>query len=171
MNARLLGTAIGAVTLAASGTYVFVYLDRWEWNRALISGVIFVAAEVALATLFLANRLTRLTAGTAPRREQMRAERTLGRLRATAPTGRDHFAWIRRPEQMNVFVPVLMGAGVVLSGLAWGVERLAHLTARPALEQGLARRLGTLAPPADGFVPAPDAVDLLRRPTTRAALR
>lgn len=54
MSARLLGLAVGLTTLIASGTYVFIYLNRWEWNRAIISGVIFVAAEVALATVFLA---------------------------------------------------------------------------------------------------------------------
>ena len=28
---------IATATLAASGGYLFVYLYRWEWNRALIS--------------------------------------------------------------------------------------------------------------------------------------
>ena len=34
--------------MAVLGAYVFVYLYRWEWNRALFAGVLFVAAEVAL---------------------------------------------------------------------------------------------------------------------------
>lgn len=173
MNARRIGAAIGAVTLVASGSYVFVYLYRWEWNRALISGVFFLAAELALATLLLSSRMQKLAADTAAVRDEVREQRVLHHLRATAPAPRDHFAWVNRSGQLNVFVPVLLGAGVLLSGLAWCVERLGRLTAGPAMEQGLARRLGTLAPPAGGFVPATvtdDATDLLRRPTTAAAL-
>jgi hypothetical protein len=184
MNARQIGAAIGVVTLVASGSYVFVYLQRWEWNRALMSGVMFLAAEVALATLLLAGRLRRLAADTATLRVEVRQQhqqRTLQHLQDTAPEPRDHFAWISRPQHMSVFVPVLLGAGVLLSGLAWLVERLGRLTARPALERGLARRLDVLAPPAGGFLaadvpgiagvggPTDQAVGMLRRPTTTAA--
>lgn len=167
MSARRLGGTIGAVTLVASGTYVFVYLYRWEWNRALISGVFFLAAELALATLLLAGRLQRVSADTAELRAELHRQRAVQHLRATAPAPRDHFAWISRAGQgqLNVFVPVLLGAGVLLSGLAWCVERLGRLTARPALERGLADRLGALAPPVAGLVPADDGADLLlRRP-------
>jgi hypothetical protein len=169
MNARLLGIGLGLASLVASGAYVFIYLNRWEWNRALISGVIFVAAEVALATVLLNSRLRRLSAETAELREQLRGERTLSRIQATAPPARNHFAWISRPDRMNVFVPVLMGAGVLLSGLAWGVERLARMTARPALERGLARQLGALTPPSAGFVRPDDALDRMRRPAGRSS--
>jgi hypothetical protein len=31
-----------------SAWYVFVYLYRWEWNRAIVAGIIFLAAEVGL---------------------------------------------------------------------------------------------------------------------------
>ena len=51
-----------------------------------------------------------------------------------------------------MFVPVLLGAGVVLSGLAWIVDRIARLTAVPSMERGLARRLTTLQPPAGGLL-------------------
>jgi hypothetical protein len=57
MNARLIGSVLGGVTLAASGAYTFVYLYRWEWNRALMSAAIFVAAEVAVMGSVLADRL------------------------------------------------------------------------------------------------------------------
>ena len=43
MNARRLGMLATIAVMAASGSYVFVYLYRWEWNRALISAAIFVA--------------------------------------------------------------------------------------------------------------------------------
>ena len=39
---------------------MFVYLYRWEWNRALISGVIFLAAEVAVIGWFLNSRVSDL---------------------------------------------------------------------------------------------------------------
>ena len=48
MNARKIGILAAVVTLLASGAYVFVYLYRWEWNRAQVSAAIFVAAEVGL---------------------------------------------------------------------------------------------------------------------------
>jgi hypothetical protein len=69
---------------------------------------------------------------------------------------------------MNVFVPVLMGAGVLMSGLAWVVERLARATVRPAAERGLAAQLDGLALPAAGFLAGHDEpVDLLRGPVGR----
>ena len=33
---RIIRTLLGGITLAASGAYKFVYLYRWEWNRALM---------------------------------------------------------------------------------------------------------------------------------------
>jgi hypothetical protein len=66
---------------------------------------------------------------------------------------------------MNVFVPVLMGAGVLLSGIAWVVERLARATVTPVAERGLAAQLDGLALPAHGFATAERApLDLLRGP-------
>ncbi len=46
-----------------------------------------------------------------------------------------------------MFIPVLLGAGMVVSGLAWLLEWAAHRTARPGMERDLASRLATLAPP------------------------
>ena len=66
---------------------------------------------------------------------------------------------------MNVFVPVLMGAGVLMSGIAWLVERVARATVRPAAERGLAAQLDGLALPANGFVAVErQPLDLLRGP-------
>ncbi len=69
-----------------------------------------------------------------------------------------------------MFVPVLLGAGVVLSALAWVVERLARVTAGAALERGLAVRLAVLSLPPEPLVDARDeealspALTLLLRP-------
>ena len=92
----------------------------------------------------------------------------LDRIRDAAPPPRARFAWLARPEHMNVFVPVLMGAGVLLSGVAWLVERVARATVRPVAERGLSAQLDGLALPPHGFVMAePDPLDLLRGPVRR----
>lgn len=147
--------ALGGAVLAATGLYFFVYLWRWEWNRALIAGVLFVATEVAMAAAVILNRLRRLEARVQP------DPAVLARLRETAPAPRDHFAWLSpKSGRVGVFVPVLIGMGVVASGLAWLIERLARVTASPVLEKGLAARLAPLAWPAGGLVPDQDDDDL-----------
>jgi hypothetical protein len=162
------------VTLAYSGAYVFVYLYRWEWNRALTAGLFFLAAEIGLAAAFLGERIRKLErrldgepdAGD-PAYTQVRA-----RLTESSPPGRDHFAWLRSSVQRtNVFIPVIMGAGVVLSALAWLVEKVAKTTASRAREDKLARRLLPITLPADPIVgddtaPATPGLALLLRPTT-----
>jgi hypothetical protein len=145
--------------------YFFVYLWRWEWNRALIAGVLFVAAEVAMASAVVLSRLRRLED-----RLQAPDPAILARIRETAPPPRDHFEWLSpKSGRVGVFVPVLIGMGVVASGLAWLVERLARATAGPALERGLAARLTPLAWPAGGLVPdqADDPLTILERPAPR----
>jgi hypothetical protein len=188
MIARRAGLLAGLVTLAAAGWYVFVYLARWEWNRALMAGLLFVAAEIGLLGLLLFDRLARLE-----RRVEQRLERSsgvsrpdrsydtapealeptagpdgagtgrddpapvgpdpriLGRVRAAAPPPRQPFAWLDPTDRMSVFVPVLLGAGVLLSGAAWLVERVARLTGGAALERRLAARLDVLALPPGGL--------------------
>jgi hypothetical protein len=169
MNTRILRGLLGTATLAASGVYTFVYLYRWEWNRALISAAIFIAAEVAVMGSLLSQRLKvlsgRLDAQEAAAAAAEGRSARLERIRETAPPARVDFAWLGRPEQMNVFVPVLMGAGVLMSGIAWLVERVARATVRPAAERGLAAQLDGLALPAHGFVAVErEPLDLLRGP-------
>jgi hypothetical protein len=167
MNARLIRTVVGGLTLAASGTYTFVYLYRWEWNRALMSAAIFVAAEVAIMGSVLAERLKAINKRLDAQDDAAQRQR-LDRIRETAPPARANFDWLARPQQMNVFVPVLMGAGVLMSGLAWVVERVARTTVGPAAEKGLATQLDSLALPASGFLAGHDEpVDLLRGPVRR----
>jgi hypothetical protein len=156
---------LGASMLAATGLYFFVYLWRWEWNRALIAGLLFVATEVAMATATVLRRLRALDGRlTAP------DPAVLARIRESAPPPHDHFEWLSpKSGHMGVFVPVLIGMGVVASGLAWLVERIARATAGPAMERGLAARLGPLAWPAQGLVPQrdDDALAILERPVSR----
>jgi hypothetical protein len=138
---------------------------------ALTAGLFFIAAEVGLVAVYLAGRIRRLEdrleRGSTP---SSGAAVTQVRARlAESGAGRDHFAWMRpHLERTNVFIPVLMGAGVILSGLAWLVERVARFTARPALESRLAGRLLPIGLPAEPIVaerdPEPEELALLLRP-------
>jgi hypothetical protein len=174
MNARRIAQVLAVATLVGAGSYLFLYLYRWEWNRALTAGIFVLVAEIALATSAILGRISRLerkleAAGTASTRPASRSAaaarpidvRVLRRMQESTPTTRDHFAWLASStdeNRSNVFVPVLMGAGVVMSALAWVVERLARSTAGPALERGLVRKFEplTLDLP-EGLVPAPPA--------------
>ncbi|MDQ4024334.1 MAG: hypothetical protein M3217_02420 [Actinomycetota bacterium] len=149
MNAKRIAYAVLTVVLAASGTYMFVYLYRWEWNRTLIAGIFFVAAEIALIGAAILERLKKMES----RMSSTAAEPpALAAIQETAPEPKAGFKWLTSTDGMGVFVPVLMGAGFVVSGIAWLVERFAHATARPAMERGLAWRLVPLALPEGGFV-------------------
>jgi hypothetical protein len=187
VSPRRIGLLVTLVTMGGAGWYVFVYLYRWEWNRALISGVIFLAAELALIGTLVIGRLARIErrldegalspAGLpSPPRAMRRMEAVgriepdpavLARLRESAPPPREPFAWLtKRPQEVSVFVPILLGAGAVLSGLAWVVERLARRLTGPAVERNLARRLHAIALPPGGFVGGDDDQPDLFSPLT-----
>lgn len=158
--ARVLLQAVGSVVLVVSGVYLLVYLYRWEWNRAMISGLFFVAAEVALVGSAMLRRVGRLE----------RRLDDLGRATVTptpeGDTTEGPFAWLRT-DGAEVFVPVLLGIGVVLSAFAYVIERIAGLTAGVTGEAGAGRRLRRLDSVAGGpalegaeasvaFVPPPE---------------
>jgi hypothetical protein len=138
------------VVLVFSGAYLLIYLYRWEWNRAIISGLFFVSAEIALATSMITRRLRALESRSVV--TPASSQRVVERLRATPVTRRAPFEWLNSATRRgpNVFVPVLLGAGVILSALAYVVERIAEATAVPFFDRRLARRLAVLTPPADG---------------------
>jgi hypothetical protein len=165
MTARRLAVVLVSVTLVAAAWYFFAYLFWWEWNRALVAGIVLVGAEIALGTLFVIAKLDDLR-----RRVDTVSGRT-ERIRAhldAAPSSDGHFAWLVKTDSFNVFVPILLGAGVLISGLAWLVERIARMTQRGNSTDGLARQLAALAPPAGGFLGAEDdPLDLLQRPQVR----
>jgi len=64
------------------------------------------------------------------------------------------FAWLRDPDEpadrFGVFIPILMGAGILLSGIAWLVERLARALNRTAVSGGSVDRLSYLSLPPGG---------------------
>jgi hypothetical protein len=159
LSARLLIRTFLVCTLLGSGGYVLLYLFRWEWNRAMISGLFFLAAEGALLADGVVARLRRIEDEVRLVGEDRgRVDAASAHLTATRPAAPNRFEWLRPSSgQTSVFVPFLMGAGVLLSAIAWAVERLARMTARPAMERHLARQLSPLmyVAPAGGLVPPP----------------
>jgi hypothetical protein len=138
----------GIGTLLASAAYMIVSLNRWEWNRALFFGLIVLIAEVALATGLVLRKLSHLDIRSRPDPE------TLAVLRETRLPSADRFAWLKETTrgQMNVFITFLVGGGVILSGVAWLVDRLASKTTTPIGEERLAAQLHMITYPRGGLI-------------------
>ena len=135
-------------TLIGAFAYTMVSVGRWEWNRAFFFGLVFVSAEVALATIWLATRVARLERS--PDTEAMRA--VLTHLEATRPS-HHRFEWLRPdPSKLSVFITLLVGGGVVVSALAWLVDQVAVRTVTVAGERRLASELAAISYPPDGLV-------------------
>ena len=64
--AQLLGRLLAVIVLVTSGAYFIIYLYRWEWNRAQISGLIFVATELTVLGSMLLRRLGAIESRLAP---------------------------------------------------------------------------------------------------------
>ncbi|MFJ5258962.1 hypothetical protein ACIQAC_00600 [Streptomyces sp. NPDC088387] len=144
---RRLSYVFAGLAAAGAGTYLVVYLYRWQWQRAVLSGVLLLVVEVLLLGLVLMGRMTRIEQRV--RDSDRRQQDVLARLREPPePELSGRFRWLEeRGDGTYVFVPVLMVTGVLLSGLAWVVQRVASATARPAAERRLAGRLAVLAAP------------------------
>lgn len=159
----------GIAVLIPSGAYVFVYLYRWEWNRALIAGLFFVVAEIGLVGAALFERLKRLEARL-DEGDSGRQPVVLERIQESRPIPKRHFAWLTdRSDELNVFVPVLLGAGLVVSALAWLVERIATMTARPLLERRLVDMLAPISLPGGSLVAGGPQLEVGRRTRFPAA--
>jgi hypothetical protein len=144
---KVIAWLAGVGTLLMGAFYMIVSLNRWEWNRALFFGLIVLIAEVGLATGLVLRRLTRLeySLRVDPEVEQI--------LRETRPPSPDRFAWMRESSRdLNVFITFLVGGGVILSGIAWLVDRLASKTSSPAGEQRLGRQLASISYPSGGLL-------------------
>lgn len=153
--AKRLGYVFGGLAFAMSGAYLFVYLYRWEWNRAVMAGLFLLAAEIGLVGAAILERIKSIEKRIS---EIDRAEHAelLARLQETAAPPKERFAWLtKEPDHLGVFIPFLMGAGLLASGIAWVVERVARATAKPVLERRLAMRLAPVALPAGGLTGAP----------------
>jgi hypothetical protein len=145
---KIIAWLAGIGTLVAGAAYMIVSLNRWEWNRALFFGLIVLIAEVALATGLVLRRLARLEY----RSGQVDPE-VARILRETRPPSPDRFAWLREStREMNVFITFLVGGGVLLSAIAWVVDRVASKTSSPAGEQRLTRQLDPISYPSGGLL-------------------
>lgn len=152
---RKIPIVVMILTLLASGAYVFVYLNRWEWTRALFVGMVFIVAEVALATWLIMQKLQRIERRVGAARDEMSElfdQTVLMRIRQTRPDY-DRFGWLKESmSRTNVFITMVVGGGVVLSGLAWIVDKIASKTSVPAGERALAKELMSIAPPSGHLV-------------------
>jgi hypothetical protein len=145
---KIIAWLAGIGTLLAGAVYMVVSLNRWEWNRALFFGLIVLIAEIGLATGLVLRRLARLEYNTKRNVNPTVVEI----LHETRPT-RDRFAWMRESTgQMNVFITFLVGGGVILSGIAWVIDRVASKTSSPAGEQRLANQLYPISYPSGGLL-------------------
>lgn len=157
MSRRHLVYVVPIAALLSAATYVLVYLYRWEWHRALVAGVFMLALEIGVGIAIVFEKLRAIESRMdASERAALEASRRA--VAETRPEPSEQFEWLKdAANRMSVFVPILLGAGVVLSALAWGVERLARLTARPTLERQLVLRLQPLTLPSGallGMAPA-----------------
>lgn len=152
---KFVAWGVAVVTLVVAGIYTMVSLARWEWTRALFFAIVFVAAEVMLVGAALISRLSRLEQRlTALSRQSSpppppAGSTALHALRATRAE-HDRFAWLRTdPDssvtRTNVFITLMVGGGVILSGGAWLIDKIASRTVDPGREASLSRQLDAIA--------------------------
>lgn len=145
----------GALTLIASGAYAAISLGRWEWNRALFFSAVFLAAEIGLAAALVLRRLARLDERMRRRDEQL-ADDAMAAVRR-GRTAHRRFEWLdvdRRElvTRTNVFITMVVGGGVLLSGAAWVVDKIASSTTDRGREASLAKDLESIRYPPDGIL-------------------
>lgn len=137
-------------TLLAAAVYSVVSLNRWEWSRALYFGLVVLVAEIGLATGLVLRKLDRQAELEAGEQDEVRDI-----LRSSRVSQR-RFRWLD-PEQIasrsNVFITMVVSGGILLSGLAWLLDKLAANTTTSLQEGRLAGDLTEIAYPADGLLP------------------
>jgi hypothetical protein len=138
----------GIGTLLAGAIYMIVSLNRWEWNRALFFGLIVLIAEVALATGLVLRKLGHLERS---QRHDPAIRALLRDSRAPAP---NRFAWMKDSARgdLNVFITFLVGGGVIVSAVAWMVDRVAAKTSTSVAEERLASELDAISYPRGGLL-------------------
>jgi hypothetical protein len=158
---RVSRVAVQLLTLVVttiSGAYLLIYLYRWEWNRAVISGIfaliallVFEMAVVFGALRSIGERLDRIDGNLERAASARQVAQTISA--HNSPDGAQHFEWLRETTgRFTVFVPLLIGAGAVLSGVAYVVERIAGLFASATLDRKTARLLSPDLPLGSGLM-------------------
>jgi hypothetical protein len=131
-----------------------------------MAGIFFLAAEIALIGAALGSRVQalekRAEQGTgAPPAPPVAGPPTAGGTNGGPANGapaRGPFAWLEETSGgFGVFIPILLGAGVILSMIAWLVERLARFATAPATNPGQVQPFSSLDLPEGGLVPLPAA--------------
>jgi MFS family permease len=146
---KIIAWLAGIGTLVGGAIYMIVSLNRWEWNRALFFGLIVVIAEIGLGIGLILRRLSHLEL----RRRDPFDPALPDILRRSRPPSRDRFAWLHEStSRTNVFITFLVGGGVLLSGAAWAVDKMASRTSTPVGELRLARQLGPISYPHGGLL-------------------
>ena len=147
---KVIAWLAGIATVLTASFYMVVSLNRWEWNRALFFGLIILIAEVGLATGLVLRRLAQVIAN----QERLADPDVADIVRDSRPSSPDRFAWLRESttQRTNVFITFLVGGGVVLSALAWIVDRIASRTSTPRGEAKLAAMLTPISYPRGGLV-------------------
>jgi hypothetical protein len=139
------------ITLVVAGVLAGQALYAWEWTRAVWMTVGFVAVEVALVGVLVLGRLRDLSARLEAERDRDSTHRRLTRSRPSSP---DQFAWLQESVgRTNVFVTMLVGGGVIVSGVLWVIDQFARRSAASNQDGRLADDLRSIAPPRDGLVP------------------
>jgi hypothetical protein len=155
---RSIGFALATTVLVVSAVYVVIDLARWEWNRAVISALVMLSALIVLVSMILFRQLSRIEHRLDTLERSHHGGDTLGTLRsANNASARRHFRWLERPpDQVGVFIPVLLGAGVLLSLIAYLIERVAGVFATATLDQRTTRELAPDLPLGDGLPMHPE---------------
>jgi hypothetical protein len=171
-------TVASGIVLTAAGVYVVVYLARWEWNRAIVAATVFIAMLQVVSTAVIASRLRDLSArtsvvvvnpstgdgvdgvadGIGSGSGNEFDESVLAALQAAGEQrAQRHFEWLRADSgRIGVFVPVLLGTGMILSAVAWLVERIAGVVAGGSVDRITARSAPLTMPLATGAAPSLD---------------
>src|SRR3546814_19906793 len=83
------------------GAYTIIYLVRWEWNRAIIAALFFVAVELVFVAMVVVDRLRAIEArlddlASRPSRRSSDDLVVRDAIAAAAPPARAHFGWLDR---------------------------------------------------------------------------
>jgi len=144
---RIIAWLAGTATLVAGAIYMIVSLNRWEWNRALFFGLLVLIAEVGLATGLILRKLAQLS------RRDPYDPVIHGIIHESRPATPNRFRWMQdSASNLNVFITFLVGGGVLISGIAWVVDKVASKTSTPAGEVRLTRQLESISYPRGGLL-------------------
>jgi hypothetical protein len=153
---RKLTVLVLVITLVVAGLLAGQALYAWEWSRAVWMTTGFVAVEVALVGVLVLGRLKDLGARLEAERDQDLVRHRLVERRPKAP---DRFAWLQESMgRTNVFVTMIIGGGVIVSGVLWLIDQLARRSVTAERQGRLADDLRSIAPPSDGLVPPEDVL-------------